>query len=47
MIDNTRSIVARDPKFAEVYLAEKRLLLEVLREGDPALYAEAARIAGV
>ena len=47
LIDNTRSIVARDPKFAEVYLAEKRLLLEVLREGDPALYAEAARIAGV
>ena len=33
LIDNTRSIVERDPNFAKVYLAEKRLLLEVLRGG--------------
>ena len=38
LIDNTRSIVARDPKFAKVYLAEKALLLEVLREGDAELW---------
>jgi hypothetical protein len=38
LIDNTRSIVAHDPAFACVYLAEKAALLEVLREGDPRLY---------
>ncbi len=38
LIDNTRTIAAHDPKFAKVYLAEKRLLLEVLREGDPVLW---------
>jgi len=43
LIDNTRSITAHDPEFAKVYLAEKRLLLEVLAEGDPTLYAEAYR----
>ncbi len=39
LIDNTRSIVERDPKFAEVYLKEKRLLLDVLTEGDATLHA--------
>ncbi len=38
LIDNTRSIVARDPEFAKVYLAEKVLLLEVLREGNAELW---------
>ena len=38
LIDNTRSIVERDPAFAKVYLAEKALLLEVLREGDATLW---------
>lgn len=38
LIDNTRSIAAHDPDFAKVYFAEKRLLLEVLREGDPTLW---------
>lgn len=38
LIDNTHSIVERDPAFAKVYLAEKALLLEVLREGDAALW---------
>lgn len=37
MIDNTRSIVERAPAFAKVYLAEKALLLEVLRDGDATL----------
>jgi len=36
---------AHDPEFAKTYLAEKRLLLEVLTEGDPTLYAEAYRLA--
>ena len=38
LIDNTKSIVAFDPKFSEVYMREKQLLLEVLGEGDPILY---------
>jgi guanosine-3',5'-bis(diphosphate) 3'-pyrophosphohydrolase len=37
LISNTRSIVAHDPKFAETYLVEKRLLLEVMHRGDPTL----------
>lgn len=38
LIDNTKSIVAFDPQFARVYLEEKRRLLDVLREGDAALW---------
>ncbi len=38
LIDNTRSIVQYDPDFAKVYLVEKALLLEVLREGDATLF---------
>lgn len=34
LIDNTRSIVERDPNFAKIYMKEKELLLEVLTEGD-------------
>lgn len=45
LISNTKSIVERDPEFAKVYLQEKLLLLEVLRDGDAALLAEAERIA--
>jgi hypothetical protein len=41
LIDNTRSIVERDPDFAKVYLQEKARLLEVLQEGDPTLMAMA------
>lgn len=44
LIDNSRSIIEHDPKFARVYLEEKRLLLEVLKEGDPKLWAEANSI---
>jgi (p)ppGpp synthase/HD superfamily hydrolase len=46
LIDNTRSIVARDPGFAKVYLVEKRLLLEVLKEGDHVLWQMASDQAG-
>lgn len=41
LIDNTSSIVAHDPSFARVYLKEKALLLDVLREGDPTLWGMA------
>ena len=41
LIDNSASIMEHDPEFAKVYLAEKRLLLEVLTEGDPALWKRA------
>lgn len=45
LISNTRSIVARDPVFAVTYLAEKRLLLNVLKDGDPTLYQMAYQLA--
>ena len=44
LIDNSRSIIDRDPKFAKVYLEEKRLLLEVLKEGDQTLWNQANEI---
>lgn len=44
LIDNGTNILERDPEFARVYLSEKALLLEVLREGDPTLWARAATI---
>lgn len=34
LISNTSSIVMHDPKFAVVYLEEKRLLLDVLTKAD-------------
>jgi len=37
LISNTRSIVKHDPRFAVMYLAEKRALLEVLTLADPRL----------
>ena len=43
LIDNTRSIVAHDPKFARTYLKEKAALLTVLVRGDPALMLLARR----
>ena len=45
LISNTRSIVERDPVFAVTYLIEKRRLLEVLKAGDPTLYAMAYELA--
>ena len=38
LIDNTKTIMAFDPKFAKIYLGEKKLLLTVLREGDKTLF---------
>ena len=46
LIANTRSIMAHDPKFAKVYLEEKRLLLEVMTKGDAVLMAEARKFIG-
>lgn len=37
LISNTSSIVKHDPKFAVIYLEEKRLLLDVLTKADPRL----------
>lgn len=39
LISNTSSIVMHDPKFAVVYLEEKRLLLDVMTKADPRLLA--------
>jgi (p)ppGpp synthase/HD superfamily hydrolase len=41
LIHNTQSIAAHDPKFAKVYLKEKRLLLQSLTKGDPTLFEKA------
>ena len=46
LISNTKSIVARDPDFAKVYLREKDELLEVLTRGHPELWRCAAGIIG-
>lgn len=46
LISNTSSIVLHDPKFAAVYLEEKRLLLDVLTKADPRLVAIARQQAG-
>lgn len=45
LIDNTRSIVERDPEFANVYLEEKRLLLEVLTHGNGSMWRAAVACA--
>lgn len=44
LIDNSSSIMLHDPGFARIYMAEKRRLLRVLREGDQLLYAKATEI---
>lgn len=44
LISNTSNIVQFDPKFAEVYLEEKRLLLEVMDKGDKQLYTLACSL---
>lgn len=44
LIDNTMSIATHDPKFARVYLKEKAALLDVMRDGDPALYQIARQV---
>lgn len=42
LIDNTYSIVRHDPKFAVVYLAEKRVCLDSMRKGHINLFLLAA-----
>ncbi|MNX63314.1 GTP pyrophosphokinase rsh [compost metagenome] len=44
LISNSKSICEHDKDFAKVYIKEKELLLEVLTEGDPTLYAQARGI---
>lgn len=44
LISNTMSIVKHDPRFAAVYLEEKKLLLEVLQRGDPVLFRRATEL---
>lgn len=44
LIHNSKNILSLDQKFAATYLAEKSLLLEVLREGDQLLWACAKEI---
>lgn len=46
LISNTRSIATHDKGFAKTYLEEKRLLLEVMTKGDPALMLEARKNIG-
>jgi guanosine-3',5'-bis(diphosphate) 3'-pyrophosphohydrolase len=46
LISNTRSIVEHDAKFAETYLSEKRLLLEVMHKADPRLLERARQQIG-
>ena len=46
LIDNTRSITARDPDFAVAYLREKRAILDVMTNGNPTLYRLADELAG-
>lgn len=44
LISNSKSILIHDPKFAVVYLEEKRLLLEVMTKGDPKLLGIAKQV---
>ena len=44
LISNSRSIAQYDKEFAKVYMAEKKLLLEVLKGGNEVLYQTALSI---
>jgi len=46
LMSNTKSIVMHDAAFAKTYLAEKRLLLEVMTGADAGLMAEARKMIG-
>ena len=46
LISNTSSIVQHDPKFARIYVEEKRLMLEVLVDADQRLVELARRQIG-
>lgn len=41
LLDNTASITRYDPGFARKYMKEKQRLLDVLKEGDATLWAQA------
>lgn len=43
LLDNTKSIVEHDLKFARVYVAEKREILKHMNKGNKELYAEVKR----
>jgi (p)ppGpp synthase/HD superfamily hydrolase len=45
LIDNTKTIIAFDPAFAQTYLEEKRALLEVLKRGHVGLWSIARTLA--
>ena len=47
LISNSRSIMQHDPEFAKTYLAEKRMLLEVMTKGDRGLHARASEFVGM
>jgi len=44
LIDNSETIVEKDPGFSRVYMAEKKALLEVLSDGHPVLFSKARSI---
>jgi len=44
LIDNSHTIIAHDPDFARVYMAEKAVLLDALDGGDNGLWHEALAI---
>lgn len=44
IIDNVTEIVDNDPGFARIYLVEKAMQIEVLRDGDPRLFAQAQHL---
>lgn len=46
LMSNCSSIVEHDMKFGRVYLEEKRLMMEVLREGDASLFKAVESIVG-
>lgn len=37
LIDNTKSIVEQDPKFAKIYMEEKQLLMNAMAKDDPSI----------
>ncbi|WP_130833065.1 HD domain-containing protein [[Erwinia] mediterraneensis] len=44
IIDNTHAIVRFDPHFARVYLVEKRIQVNLLKQGDARLWQQASTI---
>ncbi|MGG6194750.1 HD domain-containing protein [Pantoea allii] len=42
IIDNTRSIVRFDPHFARVYLIEKKVQIELIKQGNAELWRQAS-----